>query len=197
MMHMARSWLHLALLFCVGAYADPIVDPLSAGQVLVATTNLHGTSFEKTVILITQHDHQGTLGIAINRPAHEHLDKFFPGFHAKSGKLPLFLGGPVHPLALFILARTKAQKSWTPIMADVYFTGGVTAYRFLKQPPNELPESGVRVFAGYAGWGGGQLESEIQRGDWLTVTVDPDIIFSSAPEQSWEFLHRLHSGKWI
>lgn len=196
-MHTARSWLQLALLFCASAYAGPSADLLATGTLLVATGNLRGSSFEKTVILITQHDRQGTLGIAINRPAHQHLREFFPKFNAKAGNLPLFLGGPVHPLALFVLTRTKAREGWIPVLTDVYFTGGAAAHRFLQQSQIDLRESQLRVFAGYTGWAAGQLESEIQRGDWLTASVDPGTIFSTKPEQTWERLYRLHSGKWI
>ncbi len=193
----ARYWLQLALLFCVGAYAGPVADPLTKGTVLIATTNLHGTSFEKTVILLTQHDRQGALGVTINRPAHKNVAEFFPDLNAKSGNHPLYLGGPVHPVALFLLARTTAREGWIPVMADIHFTGGAAAYRFLKQVPKDSPEFQLRVFAGYAGWAAGQLENEIQRGDWLTATTKPDIIFSTAPERTWEHLYRLHSGKWI
>jgi len=196
-MRAARSWLQLALLFCAGAYAAPGTNSPAAGMVLVATANLSGSSFENTVILITQHNRQGTLGIAINRPAHQNLAEFFPNFKAEAGNHPLYLGGPVRPLALFVLARTKAREGWIPVLADIHLTGGETAYRFLKQNENNLPKSQLRIFAGYAGWTSGQLENEIQRGDWLTVAIDPGIIFSTEPDRIWADLYRLHSGKWI
>ena len=197
MMHTTRSWLQLALLFCGGAYAAPIADPPATGKVLVATANLHGTSFEKTVILITQYDRQGTLGVTINRPAHRKLIEFFPDLNARMGKHPLYLGGPVHSAALFVLARTHSRESWIPVLADLHFTGGATAYSFLKQAQNDLPDSSLRVYAGYAGWAAGQLENEIQRGDWLVTAIDPALIFTQTPERTWDHLYRLYSGKWI
>ncbi len=196
-MRTTRSWLQLALLFCVAAYTNAGADPLAPGMVMVATANLQGTSFEKSVILITQHSRQGTLGIAINRPAHRKLGEFFPDFSAKTGSQPLYLGGPVHPLALLVLARTKARDGWIPVTADISFTGGPTAERFLKQAQTELRDSKHRVFAGYTGWAAGQLKQEIQRGDWLTVMIDPDTLFNNETERTWEHLYRLHSGKWI
>ena len=197
MMHIARLWLQLALLFCAGAYAGPVTEPLATGKALVATANLHGTSFEKTVILITQADRQGTLGITINRPAHRNLIEFFPDLNTKTGNRPLYLGGPVHPQALFVLARTQARESWISVIADIYFTGGATAYSYLKQAQNDSPESSLRVFAGYTGWASGQLENEIQRGDWLVTAIDPKVIFSLEPERTWDHLYRSNSGKWI
>jgi putative transcriptional regulator len=197
MMRAARSWLQLALLFCGGVFASPGTDPLSAGMVLVATSNLHGTSFEKTIVLITQHDRQGTLGIAINRPANKKLSEFFPDLGTKTGDRPLYLGGPVRPYALFVLARTKAGEGWIPIVEDIYFTGGPIAQRFLKQNPSRPTEPRLQVFAGYTGWAAGQLENEMQRGDWLSTAADADMIFNRDPERIWERLRRLHSGKWI
>lgn len=193
----ARFWLQLALLFCGAAYAAPHADRLQTGMSLVATTNLQGTSFDKSVILITQYNQQGTLGIAINRPSHQKLSDFFPDFKAIAGNYPLHLGGPVRPLALFVLARTKARDGWLPVTGDIYVTGGVEAHRFLNQRQNNLPTSAFRVYAGYSGWAPDQLENEIQRGDWLTVMLEPDTIFSNAPEVMWEQLYRLNSGKWI
>lgn len=197
MMNIARWCLQLTLLIGAGAYAGPTAYPLGAGVLLVATQNLQGSSFEKTVILITQHDLQGTLGISINRPAHQNIREFFPKFNAKAGNLPLFLGGPVRPLALFVLTRTKPQKGWVPILSDIYFTGGPIAHQFLQQAPIDQQEPHLRVFAGYAGWAAGQLEKEIERGDWLTTAVDSGTIFSTEPEKTWERLYRSHSGKWI
>ena len=195
-MYIARLWLQLALLFCASSYAGPIAEPLAVGMVLVATANLHGTSFEKTVILITQYDRQGALGITLNRPAQRNLVEFFPDLNAKAGNRPLFLGGPVYPGALFVLQRTQApiREGWVPVMESIQFTGGTTAYRFLK---DSQPDSPLRVFAGYAGWGSGQLENEIQRGDWLATAINPEMIFSAEPERTWERLNRLNSGKWI
>lgn len=196
-MNIARWCLQLTLLICAGAYAEPTAHPLGTGMLLVATENLNGSSFEKTVILITQHDLQGSLGIAINRPAHQNIREFFPKFNAKTGSLPLFLGGPVRPLALFVLTHTKPQKGWVPILSDIYFTGGPNAYQFLQQAQINLHEPHLRVFAGYAGWAAGQLEKEIKHGDWLTTPVDSAAIFSTEPEKTWERLHHTHSGKWI
>lgn len=195
-MYIARLWLQLALLFCVGASAGPITEPLAAGAVLVATAKLHGTSFEKTVILITQYDRQGALGIALNRPAQRNLAEFFPDLNAKAGNYPLYLGGPVHPGALFVLQRTQAplREGWVPVIAGIQFTGGTTAYRLLKDAQSDSP---LRVFAGYSGWASGQLENEIRRGDWLVATIDAESVFSTEPQRTWEYLDRLHSGKWI
>ena len=195
-MHIARLWLYVALLVCSGAYAAPAVNMLIPGTVLIATENLHGSSFQKTVILIAQHDRQGTLGIAINRPAKKNIREFFPDFSAKVGQLPLFLGGPVRPQTLFILASGEAREGWIPVTANIYFTGGISAHRFLKQLQSPQ-DSQSRVFAGYTGWAAGQLEAEIQRGDWSPTKVDPEIIFSTQPERIWEQLHRSPLERWI
>ena len=177
--------------------ASQSVIPLTRGACLVATSNLDGTSFEKTVILIASHDDNETTGITINRPTGKPLSTFFPHFKKYRTEAPLFLGGPVHPLTLVVLAQTESRDGWSQVMDDVYIGGGNAAIRELQHSLHDGRHGEIRAFAGYAGWAPGQLENEIQRGDWLVIKADKNLIFSEDPSHSWDVLYKEWSGKWL
>jgi putative transcriptional regulator len=208
-----RSYLHnlipvVAVLLCfagIPLYAqDSTKQPLAQdsqtnlkkGTFLVATDNLAGSSFEETVILVTNYSKQGTVGIAINRPTTLTLKEAFPeDKHFEDKKDELYLGGPVRPDSLFVLMKTKhPEGGMQHIAADVYFSAGIAAM------VHDIEKNGgnltARAFAGYSGWAAGQLEEEIQQGDWLVINADMNIIFSNS-NNIWQKLHRAWSGTWI
>lgn len=170
---------------------------INKGIFLVATEKLNNSSFKKSVILITHNSIRQTTGIAINRPSSMPLHSAFPNIKQfKQYEGNLYLGGPVSSNNFFLLINTDQQKSGMYRVADgLYFTRG------LKLLLNNLDtlnnDSRVRAYAGYAGWGPGQLQHEIDRGDWTIVRTDPSVVFESDREGLWERLTRRNSGRWI
>lgn len=188
----------IASYFSEGITATPS-HTLRTGVFLVAANNLTGSSFDQTVILLTRYGNNGTLGLVINRPSHIPLSEAFPSIRPA---LPpphpddsLFLGGPMHTSAIFVLTRTRQVPGMTPIFDDVLLgVGDKTLLRVLqKQRPGEV----FRAYAGYSGWSPGQLEAEVERGDWLIVEADSGLIFDEQPDQVWNRLTRVWSGRWI
>ena len=163
---------------------------------LVATDQLHGTSFEQTVILLTHYSKQGATGLTINRPSDILLAEALPSIHLlKQRKDRLYLGGPVSTNAIFVLLRTlQPSQDMHRIGEDIYFSTGKHAFNHAFQ--NSTP-AGARTYAGYAGWAAGQLQREIDRGDWLMVHTHPRIIFEKDTDSLWQRLTRRWSGKWI
>lgn len=188
------------LLLMGGLLATPATHPasgfpLTKGVFLVATENLHGTSFSKTVILVTQIDAQGAMGLAINRRSQSLLKDFFPAINPAAGTAELYLGGPVHPLALFVLTHPNPGTGWASILGETALSGGESAIQYLAQ--SQTNKSSRRVYAGYAGWSPGQLRAEIERGDWRIVPGDQKIIFSTNPDEIWEKLSKIPTENWI
>lgn len=188
------------LLLCIGL--APISTgasdtPLSKGVLLVATDRLQGTSFSKTVILLTQVDAQGAMGVAINRRSQRLLNEFFPNIKNNVGSHELYLGGPVHPLSLFVLTRPTPGKNWLSVLDEIAFSGGEVAFDFLLQlkPEKGMPE--IRAYAGYAGWAPGQLKAEVERGDWRIIPGDKRLIFSGTPDDLWGQLSKNPTELWI
>lgn len=174
----------------------------AAGRYLVASESMPDPRFRQTVILLVSHDDKGTLGVVINRPSEVPLADAIEG--AGAGRL--FVGGPVQTRVFSMLFRsTEAHRTSTPegdegprimrILGDVDFVLGFEAVvdQYAKLDRDE-PH---RVFAGYAGWGAGQLKGEIDNGGWHVITDSPDLIFADEPARVWGHLMRKLRGQWI
>lgn len=187
-------------------YADepllPVDQPttnhdIHVGSFLVATQNLTGSSFQETVILITQYTKQGTAGIAINRPTTVKLKEAFPDDkHFASDKNDLFLGGPIRPDTIFVLLKShRKQKDMTHIADDIYFSPGISA--MIHGMEHSVKGDAARAYAGYTGWAAGQLEKEVHDGDWIVIQANTDIIFTEENDSIWKTLHKAWSGTWL
>lgn len=158
----------------------------------MATEQLHGTSFQETVILLTHVSKRGATGLAINRPTDIPLNQALPDIEQlENFSDPLFLGGPVKTHAIFFLVHTFEPNEGMHLITDnLYFSTGKNAF--------DHPVSGnARGYAGYAGWAPGQLRYEIERGDWLVVKTNPAIVFDKNLSGLWTRLKSRWSGNWI
>ncbi|MGH9155798.1 MAG: YqgE/AlgH family protein [Acidimicrobiales bacterium] len=165
-----------------------------SGRLLVATPSLGDPNFDRTVVLLLEHGPEGALGVVLNRPSRTEVTEPFPGWLAHVSDPPVvFTGGPVAPSAAIGLARTgRADETdgWAPLIGRL---GSVD----LSRDPGDLavPVEIVRVFAGYAGWGAGQLEAEIGVGAWFVVEATSDDAFSPTPEGLWRSVLRRQRGR--
>ena len=163
------------------------------GRLLVATPNLGDPNFERTVVLVLEHGEDGALGVVLNRPSDLDLAEPLPEWARAAAHPPVvFIGGPVAPSAAVCLARVArhgAARGWEPVL-------GAVGTLDLDSDPDEtiagLDE--IRVFAGYAGWGPGQLEGEIEEGGWFLVDADAADPLSPAPEDLWSAVLRRQRG---
>jgi putative transcriptional regulator len=160
---------------------------IKAGKFLVASRKIIEPLFRHTVILIIEHNEQGTMGLIVNRPVGLKLDRLFPDL--EGSQAPVYSGGPVQPQSIWLLMRAaKApDEDVLRVMNGLYISGNPrTIERLKKSPPADA--SGIHAFAGYAGWSAGQLENEILRGDWYLMDGDTAKVFSPAPETLWDEL---------
>lgn len=166
----------------------------AAGRLLVATPALGDPNFDRTVVLVLQHGPDGAVGVVLNRPGPVPVGRAFPAWGRFAGEPAVaFSGGPVAPTAAIGLARTDAddeRDGWAPLVGRL---GTVD----LARPPDELPVTveALRVFTGYAGWGGGQLESEIEAGAWFVVAARPEDAFSRDPSRLWRGVLARQRGR--
>jgi len=184
----------LLLLFLAGqVWAGEAEKDDGKSVFLVATDQLDGTGFAKTVVLMVHFGGRGgTTGLTINRPSDLTLKEAFPNIERlRDSNDALYLGGPVGSQSVFVLLRTKQpKKGMMRLIKDIYFTPG-------HQILAEAMEGESRAYAGYAGWAPGQLQAEIDRGDWRVIRRDPDIIFDEDTADLWQQLSRRWSGNWI
>lgn len=163
---------------------------LAAGVFLVATRNLRDPRFSESVILLTQYDAGGVMGIIINRPTRHRLADLLPDIEALEGRSdPLFFGGPVSVDAIVMLLRSSddvALAHTRRVFGNVYFTGNPEAFSYILGRRKE--GEAIRGYAGYAGWAPGQLEAEIARGDWTLSAANAATVFREDPSDVWKSL---------
>jgi putative transcriptional regulator len=151
------------------------------GSLLIAGPALFDPNFRRTVILIGHHDEDGAVGVVLNRATEHEVADAAPPLAplVPPGEL-LFVGGPVRPEAAVVLADFER-----PERAEVLAFGSVG---FLPQETDAEsvgPLRRARVFAGYAGWGAGQLEAELEEGSWIVVPATTADVFTDHPESLW------------
>ncbi len=171
--------------------ADPT---FFAGRLLVASTQIEEGAFHRTVILLLHHDEGGAQGVILNRPLDADIDAVLPGWKSVATQpQTMFQGGPVELNSAIGLVTVPGDDS-EPMGVKQLF-GGLGLVD-LDAPPNLVaPEvAGMRIFAGYAGWSGGQLENEITRGDWYVVESESRDAFSERPELLWSQVLARQTG---
>lgn len=175
---------------CIGA--GPAWAQPAAGRFLVATRQVQGV-FAKSVILLVDVGSGGALGLIVNHPTRLPLAKLLPDVDVlRDRKEPVYVGGPVQPDHLMLLIRSKtAPPDATPVTGDVYASGSLETLRAVAGKKDGVT---FRAYVGYAGWAPGQLQSEIERGDWVVAPSDADRIFSRNPSGLWKDLIRNRGG---
>jgi putative transcriptional regulator len=160
------------------------------GHPLVAAPGLIDPNFHRTVVLLGEHSDDGALGVVLNRESDVTVSDAVPELGellASNGRV--HIGGPVQPQAIVVLAEfTDPEQAGALVLDTVGFLPG-------EVEPEELGELGrARVFAGYAGWGPGQLESELAEESWIVEPAVPDDVFTAEPEVLWNEVLRRKGG---
>lgn len=174
-----------------------INQPLSKGVFLVASHHLGGSYFDSSVILLAKYSHEGALGVIINRAAGISLPEALPDFKGLKKDLgTLFIGGPVARFLPFMLLRTEREtKNAHHIFDNTFYTTDIkSTIDFII---NKNPKDRIRIYAGYAGWSPGQLESEIARGSWIVLRADQYTLFDKDPATIWDDLIRGNSPLFV
>ncbi|MEX0718792.1 MAG: YqgE/AlgH family protein [Planctomycetaceae bacterium] len=168
------------------------------GRFLIAGKRLKDPNFYKTVVLLVEHGSEGAMGLVVNRPssitvAHalsEHFD------------LPatddvVYLGGPVEPSALFILHDAEfVESDEPPVVPGLYVGSSADAFeRVVRSATQAESAANFRIYSGCAGWAPGQLEGELERGDWHVLPACSELTLCSDPYETWDqLLHKVHEA---
>jgi putative transcriptional regulator len=170
------------------------------GRLLVATPLLGDPNFRRTVILIVEDEPgEGTLGVVLNRPTEVQVEQVLQAWtDLVTGPSVVFKGGPVSPNSALALALARGEDE--PLGWRSLDGSSVTARIGLVdlEAPPELLAGGItslRVFAGYAGWGPGQLQAEIEEGAWYVLPGEPTDAFLAEPERLWPEVLRRQGGE--
>ncbi len=152
------------------------------GQLLIAGPALLDPNFWRTVVLMIEHTAEGALGLVLNRPSETTVGEAVPQLEELvDPEDQLFIGGPVQPSAVIVLAEFEDPTDAALIAFEDIGVLGTGS------PPEELA-AGVRAgraFVGHAGWGPGQLDSELERGDWILEPARRQDAFTGTPPELW------------
>jgi len=162
------------------------------GHFLIAAKHLRDSNFFKAVVLMLEHNEDGAMGVVINHPmdvsVSSALSKHFE--ESKAGQ-SLLAGGPVEENALLILHNSlDYDQEHDPVVPGVFV--GTSPDVFEKVVESSLQDEAAssefqfRIYAGYSGWGEGQLEHEMNRGDWFSIPASAKLIFDQTPYAVWE-----------
>ncbi len=163
------------------------------GKLLLASPALLDPNFRRTVVLIGPHDEQGALGLVLNRPSDVRVGDVVENLGSLSGDSErLFVGGPVAPGAVVVLAEFE-----DPSLAAMQIVGDV-GLPSMNAAPEHLAD-GVRrsrCFAGHAGWGPGQLDSELDEASWIVEPLVADDLWRDPEEDLWATLMLRRGGEY-
>ena len=164
------------------------------GQLLIAGPRLVDPNFWRTVVLIVDHSDDGAFGLVLNRPSETSVGEVVPELDPLvDPDEPLFVGGPVQPSAVVTMAQFSdvedaALRAFDDI--GVLGTGG---------PPLEVLAErilGARAYVGHSGWGPGQLDSELERDDWIVEPARHADVFSDSPQELWSAVLTRKGGSY-
>lgn len=161
----------------------------TAGDDPESETNI----FDRSVVLLLHHDGDGAHGLVLNRPLSADVDSVLPGWQEHVNSPPqVFQGGPVSLDTALGLVRMPGT---TESVGIKRLFGAVGLVDLDAPPVVVMPEvAGIRIFAGYAGWSSGQLESEIEGGSWFVVDAEADDAFTVQPHTLWGAVLRRQRG---
>ncbi len=168
------------------------VSSLERGSALVAAPWLHDPNFHRTVVLIIDHGASGSLGVVLNRPSNVAVRDVLPswGPHATLSQA-LYVGGPVQRRAALCVAALPAGVDAERTAGMIKVRGSLALIDLDADPELLAPQlRGLRVFAGYAGWGEGQLAGEVSRGDWVVVPALVDDVLAPPDTDLWSQILR-------
>jgi putative transcriptional regulator len=158
-----------------------------APTLLVAMPQLLDPNFRRTVVLLIHHDAEGTFGVVLNRTTEIRAAQLCESIEVDWHGDPdaeIHWGGPVQPQTGWVLFEEgdgDEDEDVREVVPGVRFAGSLAVLRRMaSEPPNRL-----RILLGYAGWGPGQLESELAQGAWLVAPASASVVFSDDPQQMW------------
>lgn len=165
------------------------------GKLLLSEPLLGDYYFGRSVVLLVEHNQEGSFGVIMNKPVTAKFNdviKDFPKFDTR-----IFIGGPVEVNKLFYVHTLGDKiKGAIEIKDGIYWGGDLESVKemvYLGIASNE----NIRFFIGYSGWGAEQLETELKKNSWIITDIESDLCFKTSPTEMWESFMRKMGGKYL
>jgi len=171
-----------------------VPGPHLKGKLLVARPTLLDPNFSRTVILLLEHGDDGALGLVLDRPSETPVGAALPGWsRLTAAPGVVFVGGPVAPGAALALARQVSSAgmdgaSFQPVV------GSLGALDLSLDPDSIAGGTEVRLFSGYSGWAGGQLEAELAQDSWIVADAIEADALTARPDDLWREVLQRQGG---
>lgn len=173
---------------------DVPVGPLEKGCLLVALPPLQDPNFRQTVVFMCETGEEGAMGLILNRPTDLNIADALPDEElVQRTDTVVFEGGPVQDDRILLLRRGGgAVEDFARILGDISMGGTMDALKEAATASGIMGE--YRPYRGYAGWGPGQLEAEINTGAWAVLAGEEDLVFAKSPEHLWSQMMKRLGG---
>ncbi|MBL7811428.1 MAG: YqgE/AlgH family protein [Bacteroidetes bacterium] len=166
-----------------------MIDP-AKGTLLISEPFLEDPNFHRTVILLVEHDSEGSLGFVLNQETPFQLSDFFD---ETDWDWLIHIGGPVGKDSLFFVHTLSSLNGAREILPGIFWGGDFEQLKFYLQE-DLIPKNELRFFLGYSGWGSGQLDQEMRQKSWIVAHAKVEYIFSTEPEL-WKRVLREMGGE--
>jgi len=154
------------------------------GRLLISEPFLPDPNFERTVVLLCEHNDEGSFGFVLNKPSMIKVNEVMEDI--KNLQEQVFVGGPVQQDTLHFIHRNSSMEN-TSLILDGIFWGGSVESLLLLSDTKQLLGNDIRFFIGYSGWGPGQLESELEEDSWIVCDfVTQELLFETEPHVMWK-----------
>ncbi|KMP11384.1 hypothetical protein UR09_03540 [Candidatus Nitromaritima sp. SCGC AAA799-A02] len=156
------------------------------GSLLIANPVLPDPNFSRTVVLLCNHDDEGSFGLVINRTAKLEASELFSHIDVLNAyKEKIYVGGPVSQSMVFFLCRSSKEiPELDEICPGVYLGSSLDILETVF-PGIENPEQNIRFYLGYSGWSGGQLDGEMEQRSWLIQNAEERFVFGESEDKIW------------
>jgi putative transcriptional regulator len=164
------------------------------GKILISEPFLPDTFFNRSIIYLTDHTQQGSIGFILNKTIDLKLSAALEGFNGWDENLNM--GGPVAPDTLHYLHNMGDMiPNSVQVKDNIYWGGEIETVRELIRT-GKIKKTQIRFFLGYSGWAAGQLERELKENSWVIAKVKPDIILTNMGENTWKKVLRSLKNKY-
>jgi len=163
------------------------------GKILVSEPYLPDPNFERTIILLCEHNDEGSFGFIMNKPSPAKLADIMEDL--KDIDAPVFIGGPVQQDTLHYIHRLPDLEESIEVMEGIYWGGNFEQLVSLIET-KQVAASDIKFFLGYSGWSVGQIEEELKEDSWIVSDkVNEELLFDIKAEAMWQYALKRMGGR--
>lgn len=165
---------------------EPTAIQPKQGAILISEPSLRDLYFKRSVVLLTEHNEEGSFGLILNKPIEIKISKIIKDFPDLD--FPIFLGGPVRTDSLFVLHTLGNQVENSIPIGKTLFWGGNMDTILQLAAENKVNEKDIRFFIGYSGWSKNQLNDELKENSWFVTKIKTKQLLNKQPDRMWHDL---------